>query len=54
MRKAVLERMDEATLVIKAAAVADYRPVNVSEQKLKRTGPHDDSSLRQLKTFWQR
>jgi phosphopantothenoylcysteine decarboxylase/phosphopantothenate--cysteine ligase len=39
MRKAVLERMDEATMVIKAAAVADYRPLNVSEQKLKRTGP---------------
>jgi len=39
MRKAVLERMTEATLVIKAAAVADYRPVNVSEQKLRRTGP---------------
>jgi phosphopantothenoylcysteine decarboxylase/phosphopantothenate--cysteine ligase len=39
MRKAVLERMGEATLVIKAAAVADYRPVNVSEQKLKRKGP---------------
>ena len=39
MRKAVLGRMVEATLVIKAAAVADYRPVNVSEQKLKRTGP---------------
>ena len=39
MRKAVLARMAEATLVIKAAAVADYRPVNVSEQKLKRTGP---------------
>jgi phosphopantothenoylcysteine decarboxylase/phosphopantothenate--cysteine ligase len=35
----VLERMIEATLVIKAAAVADYRPVVVSEQKLKRTGP---------------
>ena len=31
--------MAEATMVIKAAAVADYRPVNVSEQKLKRTGP---------------
>ncbi len=31
--------MAEATLVIKAAAVADYRPVAVSEQKLKRTGP---------------
>jgi len=39
MRHAVLERMTEATLVIKAAAVADYRPVNVSDQKLKRTGP---------------
>jgi phosphopantothenoylcysteine decarboxylase/phosphopantothenate--cysteine ligase len=39
MRLAVLERMNEATLVIKSAAVADYRPVNVSGQKLKRTGP---------------
>jgi phosphopantothenoylcysteine decarboxylase/phosphopantothenate--cysteine ligase len=39
MRNSVLERMQEATLVIKAAAVADYRPVNVSAQKLKRTGP---------------
>jgi phosphopantothenoylcysteine decarboxylase / phosphopantothenate---cysteine ligase len=39
MRSAVLSRMNEATLVIKAAAVADYRPVNVLEQKLKRTGP---------------
>jgi phosphopantothenoylcysteine decarboxylase/phosphopantothenate--cysteine ligase len=39
MRNAVLERMAEATIVIKAAAVADYRPLNVSEQKLKRTGP---------------
>ncbi|HZP06886.1 MAG TPA: bifunctional phosphopantothenoylcysteine decarboxylase/phosphopantothenate--cysteine ligase CoaBC [Terracidiphilus sp.] len=39
MRAAVLSRMNEATLVIKAAAVADYRPVIVSEQKLKRSGP---------------
>jgi len=39
MRHAVISRMDESTLIIKAAAVADYRPVNVSEQKLKRTGP---------------
>jgi phosphopantothenoylcysteine decarboxylase/phosphopantothenate--cysteine ligase len=31
--------MEESTLIIKAAAVADYKPVNVSEQKLKRTGP---------------
>jgi phosphopantothenoylcysteine decarboxylase / phosphopantothenate---cysteine ligase len=39
MRNSVLARMDESTLVIKAAAVADYRPVSVSVQKLKRTGP---------------
>jgi phosphopantothenoylcysteine decarboxylase/phosphopantothenate--cysteine ligase len=39
MREAVLRRMNEATLVIKAAAVADYRPVNVAGQKLKRSGP---------------
>jgi phosphopantothenoylcysteine decarboxylase/phosphopantothenate--cysteine ligase len=39
MRQVVLSRQSEATLVIKAAAVADYRPVAVSEQKLKRSGP---------------
>jgi len=39
MRQAVMERMPEATMVIKAAAVADYRPAIVAEQKLKRTGP---------------
>ncbi len=39
MRTAVLERMGEATLVVKAAAVADYKPVHPSDQKLKRTGP---------------
>ncbi|MGB6975489.1 MAG: bifunctional phosphopantothenoylcysteine decarboxylase/phosphopantothenate--cysteine ligase CoaBC [Terracidiphilus sp.] len=39
MRTEVLERMQEATLIIKAAAVADYRPVTVSDHKLKRTAP---------------
>jgi phosphopantothenoylcysteine decarboxylase/phosphopantothenate--cysteine ligase len=39
MRNAVLARMKEATLVIKSAAVADYRPSIVADQKLKRTGP---------------
>jgi phosphopantothenoylcysteine decarboxylase/phosphopantothenate--cysteine ligase len=39
MRSAVLQRMGDATMVIKAAAVADYRPVVVSDHKLKRTGP---------------
>jgi phosphopantothenoylcysteine decarboxylase/phosphopantothenate--cysteine ligase len=39
MREAVLKQMAEATILIKAAAVADYRPVAVSGQKIKRTGP---------------
>ena len=39
MRSAVLDRMGDATMIIKAAAVADYRPVHVSDQKLKRIGP---------------
>jgi phosphopantothenoylcysteine decarboxylase/phosphopantothenate--cysteine ligase len=39
MKEAVLSRLNEVTLVIKAAAVADFRPVTVSEQKLKRSGP---------------
>ena len=39
MRAAVLHRMPEATLIIKAAAVADYRPRAVANQKLKRSGP---------------
>lgn len=39
MRDAVLSRLDQASIVIKAAAVADYRPVMASEQKMKRTGP---------------
>lgn len=39
MRNAVLERMGEASLIIKAAAVADYKPVNPSGHKLKRSGP---------------
>ncbi len=39
MRNAVLSRMTEATLVIKSAAVADYKPSFVADQKLKRTGP---------------
>jgi phosphopantothenoylcysteine decarboxylase / phosphopantothenate---cysteine ligase len=39
MRTAVLNRMDQATIVIKAAAVADYRPLKQAEQKMKRSGP---------------
>ena len=39
MRQAVLDRLPETTLVVKAAAVADYRPRLRAEQKIKRTGP---------------
>ncbi len=39
MRQAVLEHLHESTLVIKAAAVADYRPRLRAEKKIKRTGP---------------
>lgn len=38
MRKAVLAEFDDADIVIKAAAVADYRPQQASEQKIKKTG----------------
>ncbi len=39
MRYAVMERLPEATIVIKAAAVSDYKPVVAAEQKIKRDGP---------------
>jgi phosphopantothenoylcysteine decarboxylase/phosphopantothenate--cysteine ligase len=39
MRSAVLERLDQATVVVKAAAVADYRPRVQAGQKLRRSGP---------------
>jgi phosphopantothenoylcysteine decarboxylase/phosphopantothenate--cysteine ligase len=39
MRQAVLRLLPEATIVIKTAAVADYRPRKTADQKIKRTGP---------------
>jgi phosphopantothenoylcysteine decarboxylase / phosphopantothenate---cysteine ligase len=36
MRAAVLDRLSEATMVIKAAAVSDYRPKAPAAQKIKR------------------
>src|SRR3981081_2963128 len=38
MRQATLKLLPEATIVIKTAAVADYRPRSASDQKIKRTG----------------
>lgn len=39
MRDAVLEQLPQATIVIKTAAVSDYRPKVAAGQKIKRKGP---------------
>ena len=39
MRDAVLRLLPQATIVIKTAAVADYRPKSAAGQKIKRKGP---------------
>ena len=39
MRDAVLRFLPQASIVIKTAAVADYRPKSTAGQKIKRTGP---------------
>jgi phosphopantothenoylcysteine decarboxylase / phosphopantothenate---cysteine ligase len=39
MRQAVLKLLPQATVVIKTAAVSDYRPKSVASQKIKRSGP---------------
>jgi phosphopantothenoylcysteine decarboxylase/phosphopantothenate--cysteine ligase len=39
MRNAVLELLPQATIVIKTAAVSDYRPKVAAGQKIKRKGP---------------
>jgi phosphopantothenoylcysteine decarboxylase / phosphopantothenate---cysteine ligase len=39
MRNEVLRLLPQATIVIKTAAVADYRPKSAASQKIKRSGP---------------
>jgi len=39
MRDAVLKLLPQATIVIKTAAVSDYRPKAAARQKIKRKGP---------------
>jgi phosphopantothenoylcysteine decarboxylase/phosphopantothenate--cysteine ligase len=39
MRQGVLKLLPEATVVIKTAAVSDYRPKSTASQKIKRSGP---------------
>ncbi|MEW6209218.1 MAG: bifunctional phosphopantothenoylcysteine decarboxylase/phosphopantothenate--cysteine ligase CoaBC, partial [Acidobacteriota bacterium] len=38
MHSAVMDNLDHSTMVICAAAVADYRPVSVARQKIKKSG----------------
>ena len=45
MRQAVLARLEKCSVVIKAAAVSDYRPVKVSKSKLKKKEPHETLDL---------
>ena len=40
MREAVLNHMEGCTVVIKTAAVSDYRPRVISQTKLKKADPH--------------
>ena len=39
MRQAVLKLLPQATIVIKTAAVSDYRPKSLAPQKIRRSGP---------------
>lgn len=48
MFEAVKEHMDESDFVIKSAAVADYTPENVSDEKIKKK--EDDMSISLIRT----
>lgn len=48
MHAAVMREMDEATVVIMAAAVADYRPAKQADQKIKKQ--HDNLTIHLEKT----
>jgi len=45
MFEAVTARSEEQDIIVKAAAVADYRPVRVSDEKIKKSGTDDDLNL---------
>lgn len=45
MFEAVREEALNQEIIIKAAAVADYRPANIAEQKMKKTGDRMDLAL---------
>jgi phosphopantothenoylcysteine decarboxylase/phosphopantothenate--cysteine ligase len=49
MRQAVLDRLERCSVVIKAAAVSDYRPVKTSKSKLKKGDPYQTLELERTK-----
>lgn len=50
MFEAVKKEYDDATIVVKSAAVADYRPAEIHEQKIKKTDDEEDSILKMART----
>lgn len=50
MFEAVKREYEDAAMVIKSAAVADYRPAEIHDQKIKKSADHDDSSLAMART----
>jgi phosphopantothenoylcysteine decarboxylase/phosphopantothenate--cysteine ligase len=49
MRRAVLAHLEECSVVIKAAAVSDYRPKVISQKKLKKEGAYASLELERTK-----
>lgn len=49
MYDAVMERAGEQDIIIKAAAVADYRPASVAEEKIKKSGDSTALTLERTK-----
>ncbi len=49
MYDAVMERAKEQDIIIKAAAVADYRPANVADEKIKKSGDSTELALERTK-----
>lgn len=49
MYDAVMERAKEQDIIIKAAAVADYRPASVADEKIKKSGDSSELALERTK-----
>ena len=49
MYDAVMERAKEQDIIIKAAAVADYRPATVADEKIKKSGDSTELALERTK-----